>query len=260
MLIIVSPSKTFDFDSASHTRKSTEPEFLDDSKQLVAELKELSSPQICRLMNVSEKLGELTRERLDNWQLPFTRSNAKQALLAFKGDLYNGLEAERFTPGELNYAQKHLRILSGLHGVLRPLDLIQPYRLEIGTDFRNSRGKNLYEFWDNRITGELNRALSALKTDIVINLASNEYFRAIKKKELKADVISPAFKDLKNGNYKIISFYAKKARGQMAGWIVRNGIDNPTQIKKFKVAGYRYSSELSTPAVPTFTRDAPPAN
>ena len=259
MLILVSPSKTFDFDTAPRTRKSTQPVFLDESKQLIRELKKLSPQDICSLMSVSSNLGELTHERFKKWKLPFTADNAKQAVLAFKGDLYNGLEAEDLSATDLNYAQKHLRILSGLHGVLRPLDLIQPYRLEIGTDFANQRGKNLYEFWGDRITDELNKTLSTLKSDIVINLASNEYFRAINKKKLEATVISPAFKDLKNGNYKIISFYAKKARGQMAGWIIRNRVDNPTQLRKFRIAGYRYRKELSAPGSPTFSRDTPPA-
>ena len=257
MLILVSPSKTFDFDTAPRTRKSTQPVFLDDSKLLVDKLKKLSPGKICSLMSVSAKLGELTQERFDRWHLPFTRGNAKQALLAFKGDLYNGLKADDFSAAELDYAQKHLRILSGLHGTLRPLDLIQPYRLEIGTDFANQRGKNLYEFWNDRITEELNRSLSTLKTKIVVNLASNEYFRAVNTKKLEATVISPTFRDLKNGDYKIISFYAKKARGEMAGWIIRNRVEDSRQLKKFRNAGYRYSADLSTPNTPTFTRDIP---
>ncbi|HEY5624485.1 MAG TPA: peroxide stress protein YaaA [Gammaproteobacteria bacterium] len=259
MLTLVSPSKTFDFDTPSPTRKSTQPIFLEDSKSLIDEFGKLSTSNICELMNVSTRLGEQTCERFQNWRLPFTTDNARQAVLAFKGDLYNGLEAESFSASEHAYAQKHLRILSGLHGVLRPLDLIQPYRLEIGTDFVNSRGKNLYEFWGDRITEELNRTLSALKTDVVINLASNEYFRAVHRKKLEATVISPAFKDLRNGNYKIISFYAKKARGQMAGWIIRNRISEPKQLRKFRLAGYRYNADLSAPDAPVFTRDTPPA-
>ena len=259
MLILVSPSKTFDFDTPPNTRKTTQPEFLDDSKLLIDKLKKLSPKKICDLMSVSAKLGELTHERFNSWQLPFTSENAKQAILAFKGDLYNGLDAESLSSRELDYAQKHLRILSGLHGVLRPLDLIQPYRLEIGTDFRNQRGKNLYEFWNERITEELNQTLRELKSDTVMNLASNEYFRSVNRKKLDATIVSPAFKDLKNGKYKIISFYAKKARGQMAGWIIRNRVDEPKGLRKFRIAGYRYSAELSTPETPTFTRDTPPA-
>lgn len=258
MLILVSPSKTFDFETPARTRKSTQPVFLDDSKLLIEKLKKLPPKKICSLMSVSARLGDLAHERFNSWELPFTSDNAKQALLAFKGDLYNGLEAAGFSASDLSYSQKHLRILSGLHGVLRPLDLIQPYRLEIGTDFVNQRGKNLYEFWGDRITNELNSTLSALKSDTVINLASNEYFRAVNKKTLGATVISPAFKDLKNGNYKIISFYAKKARGQMAGWLIRNRVEDPRGLKKFRMAGFRYNADLSTPDAPTFTRDTPP--
>ena len=260
MLILVSPSKTFDFDTPSNTRKSTQPVFLEDTKQLVDELRKLPATQICELMNVSTKLGEQTYERFQRWRLPFTKDNAKQAALAFKGDLYNGLKAENFSAGELDYAQKNLRILSGLHGVLRPLDLIQPYRLEIGTGLINQRGKNLYGFWSDLITEELNRTLESLRTDIVVNLASNEYFRAVKSKQLQATVVSPVFKDLKNGQYKTISFYAKKVRGQMAGWIVRNRISEPEQLEKFRLAGYQYSADSTRPHTPTFTRDVVPTS
>ena len=193
-----------------------------------------------------------------NWHLPFTRNNAKQSVLAFKGDVYTGLEAEGFSASDFRFAQNHLRILSGLYGVLRPLDLIQPYRLEMGTKFASQRGKDLYQFWDGSITVELNKQLKTLKTDTVLNLASNEYFRAVHRKELQADVISPAFKDLNNGKYKILSFFAKKARGQMAGWVIQNGVSDAEQLQQFGVAGYRYSAELSTAHEPTFIRDAAP--
>ena len=258
MLILISPAKTLDFETPAETRAATQPVFLEDSKQLIEELQQLPPDGVCKLMSVSSKLGDLNHERFMNWHVPFTKDNAKQSVLAFKGDVYTGLDAEGFSARDFRYAQKHLRILSGLYGVLRPLDLIQPYRLEMGTKFANQRGKDLYQFWNDSITVELNRLLKDLKTDAVVNLASNEYFRAVHRKELQAEVISPAFKDLKNGKYKILSFYAKKARGHMAGWIIQNGISDADQLKKFSVAGYRYSAELSTPHEPTFIRDAAP--
>jgi hypothetical protein len=258
MLILISPAKTLDFETPAETRTATQPVFLEESKQLIEGLQKLPSDGISKLMSISSKLGDLNHERFMNWHLPFTKNNAKQSVLAFKGDVYTGLEAEGFSASDFRYAQKHLRILSGLYGVLRPLDLIQPYRLEMGTKFANQRGKDLYQFWDDSITVELNKLLKDLKTDAVVNLASNEYFRAVRRKELQADVISPAFKDLNNGKYKILSFYAKKARGQMAGWIIRNGVSDAEQLKKFRVAGYRYSADLSTPHEPAFIRDAAP--
>ena len=258
MLILISPAKTLDFETPAETRTATQPVFLEDSKQLIEELQQLPPGGVSKLMNVSSKLGDLNHERFMNWHVPFTKDNAKQSVLAFRGDVYSGLEAEGFSASDFRYAQKHLRILSGLYGLLRPLDLIQPYRLEMGTKFANRRGKDLYQFWDGSITAELNKLLKNLKIDAVVNLASNEYFRAVRRKELQADVISPAFKDLKNGKYKFLSFYAKKARGQMAGWIIQNGISNAEQLKKFSVAGYRYSADLSTPHEPTFIRDAAP--
>ncbi len=258
MLILISPAKTLDFEAPAKTRTATQPVFLEDAKQLIEELQQLSPDGVSKLMSISSKLGDLNHERFMNWRLPFTKDNAKQSVLAFKGDVYTGLDAEGFSARDFCYAQKHLRILSGLYGVLRPLDLIQPYRLEMGAKFANRRGKDLYQFWDDSITVELNKALNTLKTDAVVNLASNEYFRAVHRKELQADVISPAFKDLNNGKYKILSFYAKKARGQMAGWIIQNGINDAEQLRKFRVAGYRYSADLSTPHEPAFIRDAAP--
>lgn len=258
MLILISPAKTLDFEAPAKTRTATQPVFLEDAKQLIEELQQLPPDGVSKLMSISSKLGDLNHERFMNWRLPFTKDNAKQSVLAFKGDVYTGLDAEGFSARDFCYAQKHLRILSGLYGVLRPLDLIQPYRLEMGAKFANRRGKDLYQFWDDSITVELNKALNTLKTDAVVNLASNEYFRAVHRKELQADVISPAFKDLNNGKYKILSFYAKKARGQMAGWIIQNGINDAEQLRKFRVAGYRYSADLSTPHEPAFIRDAAP--
>ncbi len=259
MLILISPAKTLDFESPVKVGMATQPAFLEQSEALVKELQALTPDRIAALMHISEKLGTLNHERFMEWQRPFTKSNAKQAALAFKGDVYTGLEAETFSATEWKFAQQHLRILSGLYGVLRPLDLIQPYRLEMGTKFANPRGRDLYEFWGHSITDSLNRQLKSLKSHTVLNLASNEYFKSVCKEDLAAEVISPAFKDLKNGKYKIISFYAKKARGQMAAWVIRKGITNPKQLQKYRIAGYSYCADMSTPAEPTFIRDAVPA-
>ncbi len=258
MLILISPAKTLDFETPVETTTATQPGFIEDSERLVAELQKLPPDGISKLMNISSKLGDLNHERFMKWQVPFTTNNAKQSMLAFKGDVYSGLDAEGFSASDFRYAQKHLRILSGLYGLLRPLDLIQPYRLEMGTKFSNQRGKDLYQFWDDSITVALNKLLKSLKSDVVVNLASNEYFRAVHQKKLQANVVSPAFKDLKNGKYKIISFYAKKARGQMTRWIIQNGIRDAKQLSKFSIANYQYSADLSTPHGPTFIRDAAP--
>jgi cytoplasmic iron level regulating protein YaaA (DUF328/UPF0246 family) len=255
MLIVISPAKTLDFETPSPTRTATQPVFLEQSQLLVNELQQMDPGGISSLMGISAKLGNLNFERYMEWHTPFTKDNAKQALLAFNGDVYTGLAADSFSSDEFKFAQKHLRILSGLYGVLRPLDLMQPYRLEMGTRFANERGQDLYQFWGDRITAELNKQLKSLKSDTLINLASNEYFKAVNNKLLNAQVISPAFKDRKGDKYKIISFYAKKARGQMAAWIIHRGITDAGKLKKFNVDGYRYNADLSTPGIPTFTRD-----
>ncbi len=256
MLILISPAKTLDFETPVKARSATQPEFLPQSEALISELQALTPDGVSSLMNISEKLGLLNFERFMDWHTPFTRENARQAVFAFKGDVYTGLDAGQFSTAELKFAQKHLRILSGLYGVLRPLDLIQPYRLEMGTKFGNARGKDLYEFWGTAITESLNKQLKSLKANTAVNLASNEYFKAVHKRQLDAEIISPVFKDLTNGKYKIISFYAKKARGQMAAWIIRRGITEAKQLKKYRVAGYSYCADMSTPAMPTFIRDS----
>jgi len=257
MLILISPAKTLDFETAPTTKTKSQPVLLDDSQILIDDLQQLSPADISSLMGVSDKLGNLNYERFMDWQRPFNTKNAKQAVLAFKGDVYTGLDAESLSEDELKYAQQHLRILSGLYGVLRPLDLMQPYRLEMGTKFKNERGKDLYEFWGSKITDNLNKDLKKQKSELVINLASNEYFKSVDKKALNAEIIAPAFKDLKNGKYKIISFFAKKARGLMTAWIIQNQVEDPAELKKFKVAGYKYNAKMSTPTEPVFTRDEP---
>lgn len=254
MLILISPAKTLDFESAPVTDKHTDSDFLNDSRALIKELQALSPADISGLMHISDKLGVLNFDRFQAWKTPFKPSNAKQAVLAFQGDVYTGLAAETFKSRDFDFAQKHLRILSGLYGLLRPLDLIQPYRLEMGTKFNNSRGANLYQFWGEQLTDAVNEQLSALKSTTVVNLASNEYFKAIKPKKLAGEVITPVFKDWKNGQYKIISFYAKKARGLMSAYAIKNRLTSAEDLKSFDVDGYGFNPELSSERDWVFTR------
>ena len=255
MLIVVSPAKSLDFETKAPTRKFTDPQYLAESTQLVDQLRKLSPEDFSELMNISSDLGELNHMRFANWHTPFDLKNSKQAIFAFKGDVYIGLEAEKFSIADLNFAQNHLRILSGLYGLLRPLDLMQPYRLEMGSKFKNKKGKNLYEFWDGQLTENLNELFEKDKKPVLVNLASIEYFSAIKPKSLSAEIISPVFKDFSNGKYKIVSFFAKKARGYMTAYIIQNRIKNPEKLKDFDVEGYRFSEENSTPTQPVFLRD-----
>ncbi|KGE03160.1 peroxide stress protein YaaA [Pseudohaliea rubra] len=257
MLTVLSPAKTLDFETAPGTRRTTQPEFLDAAAELVEDARGLAPDAIRELMGVSDKIAELNHQRFMNWAPPFDLGNAKQAVLAFRGDVYSGLEAETLDSAGLAFAQKHLRILSGLYGLLRPLDLMQPYRLEMGLKFANRGGANLYRFWGDRITRSLDRQLGKSGSRVLVNLASNEYFKAVQPKALDAEVITPVFKDLKGGKYKIISFYAKKARGQMARYIIDNGINDPDGLKDFAVAGYRFSRNESSARELVFTRDAP---
>lgn len=258
MLTVISPAKTLDFDTPPTTRKATQPQFLQRSADLVADARAMSPQDIRALMGVSEKIAELNHARFMNWGTPFNLDNAKQSILAFKGDVYTGLEAQTLSSAQLNFAQKHLCILSGLYGLLRPLDLMQPYRLEMGLKFPNSGGSNLYEFWDDSITRALNTLLKKSGSRVLVNLASNEYFKAVQPGALDAEVITPVFKDLKGDKYKIISFYAKKARGQMARFIIDNELNDPAGMKKFKTGGYRYSKAESTARELVFTRDQAP--
>ncbi|MGS2723559.1 peroxide stress protein YaaA [Porticoccus sp. GXU_MW_L64] len=255
MHIIISPAKTLDFETPAVANKHSQAEFLASSAKLIGELRQLAPQDISALMKVSDKIGQLNYDRFQSWKRPFTEKNAKQALLAFKGDVYTGLDAESFTQHDFNWAQKHLRILSGLYGLLKPLDLIQPYRLEMGTKFANKGGKNLYEFWGDTLTDVLNKELATEKKPVLINLASNEYFKAVNTKSLNAEIITPAFKDYKNGQYKMISFYAKKARGLMSAYIIKNRLNNPDDIKNFDTAGYYFSPEQSKGNNWVFLRD-----
>lgn len=258
MLSVISPAKTLDFETPATTRKSTVPEFLERSEALIDDARQLDPGDIQALMGVSDKIAALNHQRFMDWHTPFDKDNAKQAILAFKGDVYTGLEAETLSTAQLAFAQKHLRILSGLYGLLRPLDLMQPYRLEMGLKFGNSGGKNLYEFWGESLTESLNKQLKKSGSPVLVNLASNEYFKAVKPGALSGEVITPVFKDLKNGKYKIISFFAKKARGQMARFIIDKEIKDVAGLKKFRVAGYRFNSGESTARDLVFTRDKAP--
>jgi len=252
VLTVISPAKTLDFDTAPSTETCSQPRFLTQSQQLINELKDLSTADIASLMKLSDKLAALNMTRFQTWQKPFDLNNAKQALLAFKGDVYTGLDADTLDEAGLSFAQQHLRILSGLYGVLKPLDLMQAYRLEMGTKFANKKGKDLYQFWGSLLRESIE---GELKDGVLINLASNEYFKAVEAKKLKARIITPVFKDWKNGQYKIISFYAKKARGLMSRYIIDHRIKEPEDLKKFDSEGYRFSSEMSQTDEWVFLRD-----
>ncbi len=254
MLIVVSPAKKLDFESPVATNKFTQPLLLEHSQELIERCVKLTPADLSSLMGISDQLAGLNAARFGEWSLPFTPENARQAVLAFSGDVYTGLQASSFNEGAFDFAQQHLRILSGLYGLLKPLDLIQAYRLEMGTKLDNERGSNLYQFWGDIITDHLNEAIAAQGDDILINLASNEYFKSVKKKNLNATVITPAFKDWKNGQYKMISFFAKKARGLMANYVIENGITDLEQLKQFNAAGYEYNSEFSKGNDWVFTR------
>lgn len=258
MLSVISPAKTLDFDSPVSTARATQPEFLERSEALIEDARRLDPADIQTLMGVSDNIAALNHQRFMDWHRPFDKDNARQAILAFKGDVYTGLEAQTMDATQFAYAQKHLRILSGLYGLLRPLDLMQAYRLEMGLKFANSGGKNLYEFWGESLTASLNKQLKKTGTPILLNLASNEYFKAVKPGALEGEVITPVFKDLKNGKYKIISFFAKKARGQMARYIIDKEINDVPALKKYRLGGYRYNAAESSARELVFTRDEAP--
>lgn len=256
MLLVISPAKTLDYESPLPTRRHTQPAFIEHSMELIAGLRELSPARLSELMGISDKLAGLNAARFGSWSPSFTAENARPAILAFKGDVYTGLQAEEFSEADFDYAQQHLRMLSGLYGLLRPLDLMQPYRLEMGTAFKNARGKDLYAFWGDRISEWLNLALKEQGDDVLVNLASKEYFSAVKRPALKARVIDCEFRDFKNGEYKIISFHAKKARGLMARYVIRNRLEHPKAMTAFDEAGYRYAPERSSANNLVFLRDS----
>ncbi|EGT3627792.1 peroxide stress protein YaaA [Morganella morganii] len=254
MLILVSPAKTLDFEQPPLTQVYSQPDFLTHSQELIQVCRQLTPSDIATLMKVSDKIAGLNTARFGEWQPDFNLDNAKQAIFAFRGDVYTGFDADSLSEAEIAQTQSQLRILSGLYGLLRPLDLIMPYRLEMGTALSNPKGKNLYEFWGDTLTQAVNEALAESGSDIIVNLASNEYFKAIKPKKLQGQLISPVFKDGKNSQYKVISFFAKRARGMMARYIITNKVNTLAELKAFNLAGYYYSEEQSSPTHPTFLR------
>lgn len=257
MLIVVSPAKSLDYESRLATKKFSQPELLDESERLISVMAKKSPDEISSLMGVSDALGELNFARFQEWERPFTRANARPALLAFNGDVYMGMDAPNsFSERDFTHAQKTLRILSGLYGVLRPLDLMQPYRLEMGTNLATERGKDLYSFWGNSITENLNHAVEASPgAKVLVNLASNEYYGAVRPEHLDAPVVAPKFLDAKGeGEPKIISFFAKRARGVMSAWIIRNRISSRRALAEFDGMGYAHDPERSTKDRPVFVR------
>jgi uncharacterized protein len=246
MLTVISPAKNLDYDSPLPALKTSQPQLLEHAQTLIQSLRELAPHQVSELMHISDNLGQLNYERYQTWRTPFTKRNARPAVLAFAGDVYQGMAAREFNAEDFTFAQQHLRILSGLYGLLRPLDLMQPYRLEMGTRLANERGQDLYAFWGETITTTINQQIKKIRASVLINLASHEYFHAIKKEKLSVPIIEPVFKDWKNGEYKIISFFAKKARGLMSAYIVKNRLTASDDLKQFNAAGYEYNQAMSS--------------
>ncbi|WP_417623404.1 peroxide stress protein YaaA [Paremcibacter congregatus] len=254
MLVVTSPAKKLDF-SEDVTRSSwTVPDFLDDSNILIEAAKKLTRDDLMKLMKISENLAELNYNRYRSFSLPFTPANAKQAVFAFTGDTYVGLDADSLDEDDLAYAQDHYRILSGLYGLLRPLDLMQPYRLEMGKKVATEKSKNLYEFWGDKLTEALNEQMKAQNTDILVNCASNEYFKAVHVKKLEGQVITPVFKEVKEGHARMIGMFAKKARGMMARYIIQNRVEQAEELKKFNLGGYKFQPSLSDETTLEFHR------
>jgi uncharacterized protein len=253
MLTIISPAKTLDFDVKEISGASL-PDYLNEAAAIAGELKDYSPAELARLMDISPKLAELNANRYAEWSKKAHTEKAKAALLVYKGDVYQGLKAGDFTDQDLDFARQHLRVISGLYGVLRPLDLIMPYRLDMGTALSMDNTSNLYEYWTEKVTAHLAKAMKAAKSNILINLASEEYFKAVDTAKLGAEVITPVFKDYKNGQYKIISFFAKKARGLMSRFIISEKIEDPQGLKLFKDEGYFFNDNLSEGNTWVFTR------
>ena len=255
MIVLLSPAKTLDY-TKEFDVEPTAPAFLADSTKLIKELKTKEPKDIASLMGLSDKLAALNFDRYQTWSAAKKISNDSQpALYVFQGDVYQGLQAETFDKKDISFAQKHLRILSGLYGELRPLDVIKPYRLEMGTKLQNPEGKNLYEFWGNKVRDNILKELKTNKSNLVVNLASKEYFSVVGSLPEDVEVVSPVFKDFKNGEYKLISFYAKKARGFMSHWMIKNKVTNSEELKNFDAEGYKYSKKLSTDSEPVFLRN-----
>lgn len=249
MLLLLSPAKSLNFEPNSYTNH-TQPQLLKSTQVLVERLQELQQTDLQQLMKISEKIAALNLARNHEFEFPFTLQNAKQAILAFDGDVYAGMNASDFSATELTFAQQHIGILSGLYGLLRPLDLMQPYRLEMGTKLSVQKHSNLYEYWGNQITDKIN----ASGQEVIVNLASKEYFKSVKMNELKGKLYEVNFKEKKGEKYKIVAFYAKKARGMMCHYVVKNQFTKPEQMKGFDYEGYTFNEALSTPTSYIFTR------
>ena len=246
MYFLLSPAKNLNETIDIQDKTYSQPQLLEQAAMLMQALRSLSTQQLAELMQVSDKIAHLNTKRNQDWQPPFTPKNAKPALYLFNGDVYEGINAYQLNIDEIDYIQNHVRILSGLYGILQPLDLIQAYRLEMGTTLKNPKGENLYEFWGNLITEKLNTTIQTSKTNYIINLASQEYFKVIKPSKLHAQIITPIFQDEKNGKYKVISFYAKRARGLMVRYAAQNAIENIEQLQKFNLEGYNFIASDST--------------
>ena len=256
MLIILSPAKKLNYKDSAPVKTYTTPDYLDHSQKLITELQKLSADEIGNMMNLSKNLANLNKERYMEWQKPQSpdEKDSKQAAYAFQGDVYQGWAPESLSEEDMQFAQDHVRILSGLYGILRPLDLMKPYRLEMGTKFGVNDKSNLYEYWQDLITQGLNQKIKENENKYLINLASNEYFKAIDKSKLNAEIITPVFKENKNGQYRVVSFFAKKARGMMTRFVVKNKITEPEKLKLFEEDGYYYNDELSGGSTIVFTR------
>lgn len=257
MVIVISPAKSLDFETPPTTQWATDPSFHEEAGRLIGKLRTLSKKKVGELMDISDALATLNVERYLKWEAQPTAAAVKQAILAFDGDVYQGMEATRFGEEDLAFAQSHLRILSGLYGLLRPLDRIQPHRLEMGTRLKVGRAKDLYMFWGKRIALALNAALEESGSKTLVNLASEEYFHSVDRKALQATVVTPTFLDRKGEGYKIVSFWAKKARGKMAAWLIANRIEDPEAMKHVDLWGYRYNAAMSNGGLWAFTRETP---
>ncbi len=255
MLIVISPAKSLDFKTPPVIEDYTIPEFLTESEKLIGRLRTLTPKKISALMGISDDLGELNFQRFQSWHLPFTPENAKQAILAFNGDVYQGLQAVTLSEEKLKLAQSKLRILSSLYGVLKPLDLIQPYRLEMGTKLKYYKSKDLYAFWNQLIVKRVNEAVAESGNNVLVNLASAEYFKSIDRKKLKAILVTPDFKEHKKGDYKMVSIFAKRARGLMSRFILENNISDTADLVAFDTEGYAFNPRLSELGNPVFTRE-----
>lgn len=254
MLIVLSPAKSLDYKTPVKVKAPTLPEFVSESAKLIADLKKLAPQDVAKLMGLSDQLTTLNVGRYRDWSKKFTEENSKPAIYAFDGDVYDGFDVKSLDAKSVQFAQDHIRILSGLYGALKPLDLMQPYRLEMGTALKNARGRDLYAFWGGRVTDAIKKVLEKQKKPVLLNLASEEYFKVLQPKELDCPVIAPVFQDAKDGKYKIISFYAKRARGLMARYVVENRITDPADLKGFNLDGYKYYAAESKVDKPVFRR------